>query len=196
MNALKLTLIALLLFCIQFGISQDCSAPQSKMKVEGANIKATNSITNTFNFDNSQQGFEALIYPKDRDVSPIFKGSFWVGAKDALGNIKVSRQTFGNFLDYSIWSAGPDHDSQSCINWDKQFKLDGSDVRAFTEDLSDGILDKEIPLSILGWPGNGNPFFESVHGFEMLESSYGYAGFQDFDGDGIYDPSKGDVPET
>jgi hypothetical protein len=48
----------------------------------------------------------------------------------------------------------------------------------------------------MGWPGRGNPYFSTVWGFDMPIPLQQMAPFHDSDGDGVYNPLKGDYPEV
>lgn len=49
-----------------------------------------------------------------------------------------------------------------------------------------------IPVDVLYWPGQGNPYWNDKYDFELPDQSLG--AFWDEDGDGLYDPCKGDFP--
>lgn len=65
--------------------------------------------------------------------------------------------------------------------------MDRSQVNAHLADLADGRLDQPID-AILRWPGRGNSRYAST------SISQDLAPFVDADGDGLYDPSRGDYP--
>lgn len=171
--------------------AQDCNPSTLSEIHEGQNTLAKHSIGALW-FDKTDN--RPFIFPKNSDVSAIFTGSFWLAAKDAQDQLYVSADLYGQYNNESVWRPGIANDKESCENWDKHFTLIGSEVNAFQEDLMDGSLDDQIPESVLGWPGNGNPHFEAIHGFKMPSSENGYAPFEDVDQNGIYNPMQGDVP--
>jgi len=63
----------------------------------------------------------------------------------------------------------------------------------FLEDWEDGVIDNDIPFSILTWPAKGNPHFRnySTKGRNLTEP---LAPFVDVDGDGNYNAYNGDYP--
>ena len=70
------------------------------------------------------------------------------------------------------------------------------DIIAHIADWNDnGTIDEPISQSILAWPGNGNPNFQNIHGFELPNTDQGLAPFYDDNGDGIYNPQEGDYPD-
>lgn len=197
-NNTNIKILLVLVLCtmsIIFISAQDCTSPKAQIVLEGAKIKVSHSIgllwLDTLNQDH-------FLYPKDRRVSALRQGSFWVGAKDSSGDVRVSSQytmQYASGLSISPnWSAGPHHPKTSCEEWDKGFELKNHELLSFKKDLEDGVIDKNIPLSILAWPAIGNPYFEDIHGFELPSSPGGYANFLDVDQDGHYDPKKGDQP--
>ena len=193
-------LILIILTACKLLLGQNCPYSEYRDSLEGQNLLAFHSIGSLWLDSNKDN---AYIYPKQSGISALSVGSFWVAGKDVAGKLKVSAKydeqyrfrNNPNILSISTpWRPGPNNDVTSCEHWNQHFSINGEDVSAFKDDLSDGVINNNIPTSVLGWPGNGNPYFESVHGFEMPISSYGFAPFTDADQDGIYDPSQGDLP--
>lgn len=136
------------------------------------------------------------ITSSSQEVSAVFAAGLWMGGYDAAGNLKMAAQTYrqqGN----DFWS-GPINDEgttdqATCQQWDRHWKINLGDVFDHIADYADnGQIDDEIPNSIKGWPGRGNPFFAEVNGFEMPLREF--APFEDINGDGIYNPQDGDYP--
>ena len=136
------------------------------------------------------------ITPSSQEVSAIFAAAIWMGGYDAAGNLKLAAQTYrqqGN----DFWSGPISQDGtteqSTCQNWDRHWKINIGDVFDHIVDYADnGQVDDEIPNSIKGWPGKGNPYFQEVNGFELPFREF--APFKDINGDGIYDPQDGDYP--
>ncbi|HRG64908.1 MAG TPA: hypothetical protein PLV12_03835 [Saprospiraceae bacterium] len=135
-------------------------------------------------------------------VSSIFAGGVWVGGRDKAGNIKLAGVTYRSLTDNFDWFPGPldpagQTDEPICKNWDRFFSVDGNAVRnhiaAFDAVPPGGQYSCDsIPVDVLYWPGQGNPYWNDKYDFELPDQSLG--AFWDEDGDGLYDPCKGDFP--
>lgn len=128
----------------------------------------------------------------------IFAANIWLGGIDPGGNAKVFSPTYNNS---GAAFAGPVDFSTGlpvaadCEDWDRLFSVKGADIAAFLADIP-GDLATAIDQypDILGWPGRGNPHFEMVNGFPLVEHLAGLAPFYDADSDGFYNPLDGDYP--
>ncbi len=139
------------------------------------------------------------------EVSSIFAGAVWLGGYDPVGNLKLAAQTYRTGGRNDFWPGPLDPvrgtiGIDTCAKWDKHFQVLGANIsihlKAFNDAQLAGVaLDcKSIPQDVLGWPARGNPYFKSIHGFDLPNTSQGLAGFYDQDGDGRYNPCKGDYP--
>ena len=139
------------------------------------------------------------------EVSSIFAGAVWLGGYDPVGNLKLAAQTYrtGNRNDFWPGPLDPQKGTigiDTCAKWDKHFQVLGENITAHLKEYNNAItsgteLDcKKIPEDLLGWPARGNPYFKNIHGFDLPNTSQGLAGFFDRDGDGMYNPCKGDYP--
>jgi len=140
------------------------------------------------------------------EVSSIFAGAVWLGGVDPAGNLKVAAQTYGRnggTFDYYPGPLDPETGRTSqelCAKWDRFFVVKGESVqehlRNWQKAQRDGVAydPKDIPRDIKGWPARGNEFFYDIHRFELPNTSQGLAGFWDQDGDGLYNPERGDFP--
>ncbi|MBR9922057.1 MAG: T9SS type A sorting domain-containing protein [Bacteroidetes bacterium] len=138
------------------------------------------------------------IVPKD-DINPktsIFAGGLWYGGLDPGGALKVAASTYSE----NAFFAGPldpatgSTDEDSVEDWDRMFEITSSALALHIQDYNDnGVIDGPVPANVLGWPGYGNPEFESIHAFELPDQEL--APFVDRDGDGIYEPMEGDFPK-
>lgn len=135
-----------------------------------------------------------------KEVSSIFAASVWLGGVDGGGNLKLACQDYRPGGRNDFWSGPLDPitgktTEQTCKDWDKHFRVTGDEIRQHLSNLAAGITDPNvIPRGVKGWPARGNPFFVDVHQFPLPNTSQGLAGFFDADGDGDYDPLKGDYP--
>ncbi len=140
------------------------------------------------------------------EVSSIYAGAVWLGGVDPGGNLKVAAQDFGRnngSFDFYPGPLTPDGSVQkdTCSRWDKFFTVLGDDIRDFLAVYEEAreadnlpLSPEQIPLSILGWPALGNPYFADIHGFELPDADQGLAGFWDEDFSGGFDPTLGDYP--
>ncbi len=68
-------------------------------------------------------------------------------------------------------------------------------VEQHAVDYSDNaIIDQPIE-AIFAWPGQGNRFFKQYNGFALPDTFQLSAGFEDRNGNGLYEPDKGDYPQ-
>ncbi len=144
--------------------------------------------------------------PGQPEVSAIFAAGIWLGGFDDGGNLKMACQTYGNWNGNGDFWPGPltlDEgitEAQTCNNWDRHFEVKGTDIKyhlmRWQMELEEGLdyPASDIPASVKGWPGRGNPFFSTIHGFDIPNTDQGLAAFYDQDGDGNYEPLDGDFP--
>ncbi len=140
------------------------------------------------------------------EVSSIFAGAVWLGGVDPAGNLKVAAQTYGRnggTFDFYPGPLNPETgrtNQETCAKWDRFFVVKGESVQQHLRNWQKAKLagttydPKDIPRDIKGWPARGNEFFFDVHRFELPNTSQGLAGFWDQDGDGLYNPDRGDFP--
>lgn len=140
------------------------------------------------------------------EVSSIFAGAVWLGGVDPAGNLKIAAQTYGRSSGNADFWPGPldpvlgTVEQETCAQWDRFFKVTGEEIdehlRNYDASISEGkAYDPAlIPRNVRGWPARGNQFFFEIHGYELPNTTQGLAGFWDRDGDGNYDPDRGDYP--
>lgn len=75
------------------------------------------------------------------------------------------------------------------------WRVSSNDILAHLADFADnGVIDNPI-ASIYAWPGLGNSFSEEYNGFPLPENNLNIlAQFFDINGDGQYNPDRGDYP--
>mgnify|MGYP004446880283 FL=1 len=144
------------------------------------------------------QGKAKYEVPKNGGVHSLYCSAIWVGGKDANGQLKLAAQRYRQVgIDYwpgPLITSGAEIASVSsdiCRLYDRHFCIAKQDVKDF-RDWYDCTIDPEctndgdyvMPDIIRDWPAHGP------------EGGYDYnlAPFYDRDGDGYYDPSKGDFP--
>lgn len=199
MKVLTKTLPALLLlFLAEIMLAQQpvCSPAQSGIDLD-ANQLSTRIWTNGKLFFDAQ-----FLYNPNPNVpknpSTIYSASLWMAGIDAGGNLRLNCPDYG-----SGSAAGPLNTDgltspDNCANWDRLFLVKGSEIAAFLADLPNLAANPATALAqykgIMGWPGKGNPYFQDIWGYTLPFSSQNLAPFLDQDGDGNYDPLKGDYP--
>lgn len=143
--------------------------------------------------------------PGQVEVSSIFAGAVWIGGLDPAGNLKIAAVDYrsGGQTDFFTGPIDPGTgatDLAICQNWDRFFKVLSVNVDAHNNNWErgqfsgDGISCDSIPDDVKYWPGKGNPYFLEKFEFELPNTGQGLGSFWDEDGDGEYDPCKGDFP--
>jgi hypothetical protein len=138
-------------------------------------------------------------------VSSIFAGSVWLGGYDDFGNLKIAAQTYRNARQQDFWPGPLDDETgttsaDTCSKWDRFFHVLGDNIRSFKSKFSEAertgvpLTVDDVPLDVLGWPGNDNPYFFEIHQFQLPSTTQGLAGFYDRNNDNVYDPLDGDFP--
>jgi hypothetical protein len=177
----------------------DCSLPpvfhtlhanRFRVSMHPSGLGALNGHTTMMDFDGKPKlnaGIEGM--------------SVWIGGVDPGGSLRMAAETFTPnlfSLATSLYNPGPlnadgTFNPAACANWNRIWSVKGYQIEQHLLDIADnGQLDHPIP-EVLAWPARGNPYFESINGFE-LPDHITLATFYDADLDGVYDPYEGDVP--
>ncbi len=176
---------------------QHCFAPRHQEALNGNNVRAVILNGGDLFWDGDESRFQVPYQPGG--PSTIFAQGLWLGGIGPGGNLKVAAQTYGRGQGTTDYWAGPLTEEgltseESCTNWDRAFSVLRHQIEAHVADFEDnGVIDNPIP-GIMGWPGQGNPHFQNIYGFELPDTPQGLAPFADEDGDGLYDPLAGDYP--
>jgi len=126
--------------------------------------------------------------PAGGGVSSIFTETLWVGGMDEQGDLHVAGEQL-RFIG-SDYFPGPAMNAESYsdsldIIWHKVWKLNSEDIEYHRVHWQDAGYQ---PIeNIATWPGNGDV---------SLGQAAKLAPYYDWDGDGLYDPLKGDFPLT
>lgn len=118
-------------------------------------------------------------------ISLIYKAAPWISFQDSVGNTYMFSNTYSSYDIPGIYEAVND------ANWNRFWKVNGSDIEKLIEDYNDGIIDSVIPADILTWPARGNTYTAAI-GITIPDRNL--APFYDKDQNGLYDPYKGDYP--
>ena len=142
----------------------------------------------------------------------IFAAAIWLGGKQrGTTNILVMAQTYRTGLrnywpgplfkfDTNVANSESTTKREVCAAWDRHFKCNRSTVKKFNDDYNAGLISCDnIPEEIRLWPAKGNPFLKQETAFaadslavKSLDNNL--ANFFDRDGNGTYNPCKGDYP--
>jgi len=161
--------------------SQDLSGA-----LEGNNVRATISNTGLFfnDIDESRAGYES---PKDEGNHLLYSTSFWFGAKDESGNIKMAanlyggeyRDTYPGALKNDGTAEAPDTPYADEIYFVSKAEIEYHVANYYDPDYV-------TPHGIASWPAHGDV------GMGMDDQ---LAPFADLNGNGIYEPESGEYPE-
>ncbi len=184
-----------------------CTTAQAQTDLNINNVRARLLTGGDLWWDRSEAGY---VVPKPApgqpEVAAIFAAGIWLGGIDFGGNLKLACQEYGNNNGRSDFWPGPlsedegTTDAATCNNWDRHFEVKGTEILehltkwAESQNGQGTYTAADIPASIKGWPGRGNPFFEGVHGFALPNNTYNLADFYDQDYDNVYNPLDGDFP--
>lgn len=178
----------------------DCASPVSSFDMDINNVRCR-LLNGGDMWWNLQQiaRYEvpkANPYSASTSLNMLFAGAIWLSGIDNGNNLKVAAQRYRTGDDF--W-AGPlnangETNKNTCVKWDKHFNVLGANIEKVVQAYEQGngaqLPASFIPNDVLRWPGKGNKVLEA-EGFDMTSV---LAPFRDADGDGIYDPTKGDYP--
>lgn len=182
--------------------ANDCATPVAEFELDINNVRCRLMNGGDMWWD---RGAQSARYEVPKASPPVFAtslnmlyaGAIWLSGVDAGNNLKVAAQRYRASGD-DYW-AGPlnangETSKSTCIKWDKHFNVYGTDIEQVIQayELANGnqLPQSSIPNDVLRWPAKGNPVLAS-EGYDM---SGVLAPFRDADGDGVYDPTKGDYP--
>lgn len=141
------------------------------------------------------EGTALYEVPVGSGKNSMFAGAIWIGGKDDAGNLKVAAQTYrqsgSDFWPGPIDTISTSIGAQTCLKYDKHFKITKAEVKNFHEafqNTTNPDPNYPIPDVIKNWPGNGDvnaPFNQALQ----------LAPFYDRAGDGIYNYNDGDYPK-
>jgi hypothetical protein len=192
---ITLTLSAVLLHP---SLLAQCNLPETIRYLYGNAIRAAVTTGGDMFWDgnNAQFSLPAL----EGQPSTIFAQELWLGGVSPGGTLKMAYQTYDRALGRATFYPGPLEagagapSPEVCWQWDRIWSVKRYEIEAHLADFAENqVIDNPL-LAIMGWPGRGNPYFESIFGFPLPQDEQGLAPFADIDGDGIYDPLAGDYP--
>ncbi len=181
----------------------DCNAGLAKFDIEINNVRARLLTGGDMWWDLSS--LPEYEVPKGNGTHPlcsIFAGALWISGLDAGGNLKVAAQRYRDYgNDY--WpgplDANGNIDQATCSQYDRFFNVFGADIAAAQAAFhlkGSSTTTADIPTDVLAWPAVGNEFLATDP--SLLGTTFNItdnlAPFFDNDGNGLYDPTKGDYP--
>ncbi|MCK6693729.1 MAG: hypothetical protein L6Q97_16735, partial [Thermoanaerobaculia bacterium] len=195
----KSPLLLLLLFPWQASPlpAQNCTGAAAAAQLDANNLLAR------INAGGALFGGRGFIpNPQSGGTGPatIHSAALWIAGRAPNNQLKLTALTHSFFLKGSF--PGPLDDdgfttTQNCLDWDRAFKVEGAGIPVFLSQLPAWNNDPTLAIQqfpvIMGWPARGNPFFAQVQGYD-LPPDRPLAPFYDKDGDGTYNPLKGDYP--
>lgn len=129
---------------------------------------------------------------------PDWISSMWIGGVNEDGDLLLNGFEFDQHCFWPgpfIENGSNSEKQESCTNWDVIFEVTGEDILLFKEIIENNteVDIDDIPSSIKGWPAKGNQLF--IEQFDFALPLQNLAPFVDVDGDGQYNPLKGDYPD-
>jgi hypothetical protein len=172
-------------------LDNSCAPGSAKTNLDINNVRTTLLTGGDMWWDFISAQYEI---PKGGHANSIFAGSLWIGGLDAGGQLKVAAQTYrqnGNdFWPGPLDTVNVSVSADQCLKYDTHAKIYLKDVEQFRgwtlNPANPQYAGYNVPLSILNWPGNGDP---TKNQSKYLAPYYS----ADFSG-GNYNPSNGDYP--
>jgi len=183
----------------------DCNPSTSQIDIDINNVRATLLGGSDMWWDGSNVA--RYEYPKVDQTSGetpknvLFLGALWFTGLDDGDNLRCSAQRYRN-TGHDFYT-GPLQNfglitSATCDAFDHHFVVYGDEIAEYRNKFESGpVSEADVPLNLLIWPGKGNPYL--LNSSSSVYNSWYYnegslAPFLDYDGDGIYNPLKGDYP--
>jgi hypothetical protein len=187
-----------------FDFRSNCQPGRAQVDQDINNVRARLTTGGDVWWD-QQNGL--YIYPKpapgEIGVAAIFAGGVWIGGVNLAGATKLAGVTYRSQTNNFDWYPGPLDEGgatefDQCRDWDRFFPVLSTDIFRHVNNFIRAELTGQpydcdsIPDDVKYWPGQGNPYWREKFNFDLPDQSLG--AFWDEDGDGLYDPCKGDFP--
>lgn len=184
--------LLLFVICAQLLFSQ-CIGSASHF-LETSHIKVAHS-TSGFFWANIENYDDAFRIPKSETRSVVFMGGLWFGGASSATGINVAASTYGQ-SGYDFFVGTYPGDSNTCAFYDQIFDMSKNKVNAHLS-LAASYPSSAIPPSLINhdiliWPAKGNQYVFTNFGVNINEN---LAPFIDVNGNGIYEPDRGDYPD-
>lgn len=152
-------------------------------------------------FTDLKKGSFSVPFEGPYSLQPIQSKQVAFTGITASGGPLVAASSFQS-VSYCSFHPGPglpyqNTPSGNSEDYNQIFSVTGAEIRRHILDAEDGNIDDPLK-AIFGWPGNGNSWFEDIHGFPLFQSDYGAAPFVETSGNenGIYEPELGEYPSV
>ncbi|HFA49784.1 MAG TPA: T9SS type A sorting domain-containing protein [Bacteroidetes bacterium] len=190
-----------LLFCSVFSFPVILLAQQPAYSVFHTNEIRTGFSADGRMFSDLQNGGAFLVpYEGIQTPSTIFNGALWLGTMDE-NTLRVAAQTYGTSSQKNDFYPGPldpvsglPVEEGTANNFNKVWTVFRHEIEKHIADFSDNNLLDDPVLAVVGWPAKGNPYFNTVNGFELPAGHTSLAPFFDLNNDGNYNAFDGDYP--
>jgi hypothetical protein len=138
--------------------------------------------------------YGAAFFSTPDSAATIYSVAPWISGLDAGGNLHLAASTYASLN--SDFKTGPSNSQAADFN--KVWLVTREQVSTLRRDYgADKEVDHLIPYDILTWPAKGNAYYQYNLDFLPVSTDRNLfpAPFVDVDGDGMYEPYKGDYPE-
>ena len=131
------------------------------------------------------------VVPKSGDASSMFASALWIGGLDITGQLKLAairfRQVGDDFWPGPLNLKTADIDQAVCSYYDRHFEMTKAMARNHRDHWDDP--DYVMPEAIKNWPAHPYNYTGDINGPSQF-----LAPFYDLNGDGEYQPEKGEYP--
>ena len=180
-------------------VTAGCSPPTGSTYLELNNVKALIMTGGDMWWGATGDGNAKYEVPKGSGKHANFASSIWIGGTDINNQLRLCGMRYRS-EGYDYWP-GPLVSSGEaiatvttdvCRKYDRHFVINKKEVKEFRQwfdakaNGEEYDEDYQPPLSITEWPAHGP--------VEYGAYDWNLAPFRDIDGDGVYDPTKGDYP--
>lgn len=181
----------------------NCQGGSSKFDIQINNVRARLLTGGDLWWDlSSSPKYEVPKGDGTHPLCSIFAGAIWISGLDAGGNLKCAAQRYRDYGN-DFWPGPLDASGNvtqaTCSQFDRFFNVYGADIAAAQTAFQlkgNSTTTADIPSDVLAWPAVGNQYLATNPA--LLGSTFNItdnlAPFFDNDGDGIYNPVKGDYP--
>jgi hypothetical protein len=175
-----------------------CGAPSGFKFLQINNVRARINTGGDMWWDLPGGIGAQYFVPASGSATSLFSGSLWIGGLDINNQLKLAALRYRQ-VGQDYWT-GPltidgtaAIDEETCNDWDKHFQIKRADIDEYIKhtDTETGAF---IPSPDYQIPEYFYPDKYPAHGDISKGQSYYLAPFKDADGDGSYDPTKGDYP--